>query len=360
MTAALDVLPEGVVLDPLRPLAAPPPRPDWTTLSAGPDTPQDRTVDTGTPQGAAFFRSAPATLVERAVMSALYMAVSELGTTENPPNSNHVKYWGEVYPPANAPGMNWAWCAGFACAMYLRQGCDWRGLVAAPYYCPSIEAWARARGFWKTSAPLAGDLTLYGGSAEAVHIGIHERTTSAGYVAIEGNTSPGTYGSQDDGGGVYRRTRPRSWIRGWVDMRAAVAYYLAADVWDPVDGLARQQELLDWGVPVELDGYNGPETARKWDETMPKIDDVLDAIAELNRKIDDVRADTSAARRAVIADLTDEERVMIGTKAKSVSAGALLRTLARRVTATNSVTGKVNPEAMAEYEADLKDRVSKL
>lgn len=32
MTAALDVLPEGVVLDPLRPLAAPPPRPDWTTL----------------------------------------------------------------------------------------------------------------------------------------------------------------------------------------------------------------------------------------------------------------------------------------------------------------------------------------
>ena len=39
MTAALDVLPEGVVLDPLRPLAAPPPRPDWTTLSAGPDTP---------------------------------------------------------------------------------------------------------------------------------------------------------------------------------------------------------------------------------------------------------------------------------------------------------------------------------
>ena len=60
------------------------------------------------------------------------------------------------------------------------------------------------------------------------------------------------------------------------------------------------------------------------------------------------------------ADLTDEERVVIGTKAKSVSAGALLRTLARRVTATNSVTGKVNPEAMAEYEADLKDRVSKL
>ena len=57
---------------------------------------------------------------------------------------------------------------------------------------------------------------------------------------------------------------------------------------------------------------------------------------------------------------TDEERVVIGTKAKSVSAGALLRTLARRVTATNSVTGKVNPEAMAEYEADLKDRVSKL
>lgn len=356
----LDVLPEGVALDPLRPLDAPPPRPDWATLSAGPDTTQERVVDTGTPQGAAFFVSTPATLVERAVMSALYMAVSEIGTTESPPNSNHIEYWAEVYPPANEPGMNWAWCAGFACAMYKRQGCDWRGLVAAPYYCPSIEAWARARGFWKTSAPLAGDLTLYGGTTESVHIGIHGRTTSAGYVAIEGNTSPGVSGSQDDGGGVYRRTRPRSWIRGWVDMRAVVAHYLAADVWDPVDGFARQAELLDWGVPVELDGYNGPETARKWDETMPKIDDVLDRLAALDRKVDDVRADASAARRAVTADLTPEEQVVVGTKAKAISAGALLRVILRRGTATNAVIGKTNPDAMAAYEADLKDRVSKL
>lgn len=358
-----------VLLDPLRPLDPPPAAPDWSRIDPGPDVHQERRVDTddGPEVSApAFFaaRYPAASLVDRVCYSALYLAAGELGKEpyEVPAGSNHTQYWADVYPPANNPGSSWAWCAGFACWAYKAQGCDWRGLIAAPYYCPSIEGWARARGWWKTSGPLPGDLTLYSfGGSESVHVGIHEKVRSDGlYQAIEGNTSSGNSGSQDDGGGVYRRARSRSQIRGWVDMREVVAYHLGRDVWDPVDGFARQAELLDWGVPVELDGYNGPETARKWDETMPKIDDVLDRLAALDRKVDDVRADASAARRAVTADLTPEEQVVVGTEAKAISAGALLRVILRRGTATNAVIGKTNPDAMAAYEADLKDRVSKL
>ena len=84
--------------------------------------------------------------------SALIDAAAEIGGgKETPPGSNHTTYWAEVYPAANGPGMNWAWCAGFQSALYLRQGCDLRKVVSNPFYCPSIEGWARSRGFWTAS-----------------------------------------------------------------------------------------------------------------------------------------------------------------------------------------------------------------
>ena len=352
-----------VLLDPLRPLDPPPAAPDWSRIDPGPDVHQERRVDTddGLKVSApAFFaaRSPAASLVDRVCYSALYLAAGELGKEpyEVPAGSNHTQYWADVYPPANNPGSSWAWCAGFACWAYKAQGCDWRGLVAAPYYCPSIEGWARARGWWKTSGPLPGDLTLYSfGGSESVHVGIHEKVRSDGlYQAIEGNTSSGNSGSQDDGGGVYRRARSRSQIRGWVDMREVVAYHLGRDVWDPVDGLARQRELADWGIPIDIDGYNGPDTAQKWSDLMSTIDDVLAKLDDLGRKVDAVATTASKVRQAVIPTLTTEEKIVAGTRSDELSAGALLRILLRRASRVNSITGAVNPDAAAQYDANLK------
>lgn len=53
-----------------------------------------------------------------------------------------------------------------------------------------------------------GDLVgLFG---ESTHVGMIEKRVPGGFVCLEGNTSPGNSGSQSNGGGCFRRTRPDS------------------------------------------------------------------------------------------------------------------------------------------------------
>lgn len=293
--------------------------------------------------------------------SALIDAAAEIGGgKETPPGSNHTTYWAEVYPAANGPGMNWAWCAGFQSALYLRQGCDLRKVVSNPFYCPSIEGWARSRGFW-TASPRPGDLVLYGvAGQESPHIGQFERW-SGGYVqAIEGNTSPGTAGSQDDGGGVYRRLRPTSWVHGFVDMRAAIDHYAAAGVWAPVDGLARQREMRDAGIPVEADGLYGPDSQEHWRLYMSEIADLKTTVAELSRAVAALAKIVGEVRRAVTVPLDDRTKVAVGGKpGDEMPIGTLMAPLVRRVTATNTVLGDAYPELDAAYDAAVAAAVER-
>ena len=213
--------------------------------------------------------------------SALVDAAAEIGGgKETPPGSNKTTYWAEVYPEANRLG-GWAWCAGFLTAIYLRQGVDLRRIFSWPYYCPTIEAEARRKGFW-TNTPRPGDLVLYGGAGQpSPHIGIFERW-SGGYVqAIEGNTSPGSAGSQDDGGGVYRRLRPTSWVHGFVDMRKLIDHYAQAGTITPVDGLARQREMRDAGTPIDIDGLYGLDSRTKWSTYMSTLDDLAQQVKDI-------------------------------------------------------------------------------
>lgn len=58
-----------------------------------------------------------------------------------------------------------------------------------------------------------GDLAVFHfGSGGAKHVGIVESVSTSTVTCIEGNTSPGTSGSQDNGGGCWRRTRPLSHV----------------------------------------------------------------------------------------------------------------------------------------------------
>lgn len=133
----------------------------------------------------------------------LEVARSQLGTVESPPNSNHTRY-GVAY------GMDRvAWCAIFQWWCFREAG--EADLIPKTAYTPALASWFRARGRWGTT-PRVGSLVFFNFPGDGLdrisHVGIVEGINATGtIVSLEGNTSPGTSGSQRDGGGVFRRTR---------------------------------------------------------------------------------------------------------------------------------------------------------
>jgi peptidoglycan hydrolase-like protein with peptidoglycan-binding domain len=106
------------------------------------------------------------------------------------------------------------------------------------------------------------------------HVGFVEKVNGDGsIVAIEGNTSGGDSGSQDNGGGVFRRVRARSLIVGF----GRPPYKDGGKVDHPETGFSRRDflELGDKGADVrmwqrhlnavmdtdlDVDGEFGPKT----------------------------------------------------------------------------------------------------
>ena len=150
-------------------------------------------------------------------------AASKVGTVESPAWSNHIFAWTDVAPSLQGE----PWCAGFVTDAWARQGIDLRRWVDNPYYCPSLEAWAKGRHIWHSYGsgydPHPGDLAIMGRSM-ATHVGLAAPAAGnySGYRQIEGNTvAEGAGGSQTNGNGVWVRYRG-SFIRGWVDMHALI------------------------------------------------------------------------------------------------------------------------------------------
>lgn len=180
-------------------------------------------------------------------------AASQIGYVEgggsDGRSGNVTRYWQELYPQWQGQ----PWCGAFV-AWVLRQ----RGVTDYPigipgiFYTPSIVAAAKSKGVWHGDSDLAsikpGDVVLFDfGSGGAVHVGLAEEYLGAGQVrTIEGNTSPTNRGSQNNGGGVYRRTRTAAAILGWVDMSAVLADSSAAKA--EAAGMWRTKRLADHGV----------------------------------------------------------------------------------------------------------------
>jgi hypothetical protein len=106
-----------------------------------------------------------------------------------------------------------AWCMSFVRAMYARAGVKLGGGASVG----NFESWAKAHGNLVTR-PFRGDVVCFdwNGDRWADHVGIVERVLAlrwkgrvfVGWIqTIEGNTSSGARGSQDNGDGVYRRRR---------------------------------------------------------------------------------------------------------------------------------------------------------
>lgn len=142
----------------------------------------------------------------------LAAARAELGVVESSPN------WGpriSQYLAETNISFPAAWCMAFCQYVLEKAGVD-IGYPGA--YVPHGEQWARGAGRW-TQSPTPGDLVVYNldSDPEAEHVGIYLRSMPGGDIeAIEGNTSDGVVGSQDDGDGVYVRRRSRSLVKGYI------------------------------------------------------------------------------------------------------------------------------------------------
>lgn len=100
------------------------------------------------------------------------------------------------------------------CAMFVSWVLSQCGYDFTYAYCPYILRDNSSRAVGKAQAQ-PGDVVLFdwGGDGVPDHVGFVEANRGGYLQTIEGNTSPGSGGSQSNGGGVYRRTRSLSTVR---------------------------------------------------------------------------------------------------------------------------------------------------
>lgn len=135
---------------------------------------------------------------------ALDIARRELGSTESPAGSNRTKY-GQWLGLDGQP-----WCMSFVQWCFDQAGAP---LPCRTGSCSALLRWYRANQPERVAQdPMPGDIVIY----RFGHTGIVESASGSDVTAIEGNTSPGQGGSQDNGGGVFRRTRKRSLAEAYI------------------------------------------------------------------------------------------------------------------------------------------------
>jgi hypothetical protein len=150
---------------------------------------------------------------------ALLRALTQLGEHERGRNN-----WGPmvaVYLRSTGITFPAAWCMAFVHWCFK----PWRDLGGGASVGNFLE-WARSFGYVVTR-PLRGDLGCWelSGDSWPDHVFFVRRVVRLGPLwllrTVEGNTSSGEAGSQDDGGGVYARTRAvrNSKVRGAIFVR---------------------------------------------------------------------------------------------------------------------------------------------
>ena len=133
------------------------------------------------------------------------VAREELGYTESPKDSNMTKY-GSDY------GMNGQpWCVMFLWWCFRQageSGAFFGGGKTAS--CSILLQWYKAMGqVVPVSEAQPGDIVLlnFNGAGTPDHCGLVERKGGVCLYTIEGNTTPGLEGSQDNGGSVAQKMR---------------------------------------------------------------------------------------------------------------------------------------------------------
>jgi hypothetical protein len=132
-----------------------------------------------------------------------------LGVTEAPADSNCQPFSKALGRPCEA------WCADFVAYCAKEVGL---ALPSTSAYTPTMADGFRLAHQW-THDPQPGYIGFVdfpGDNTYGIqHVLIVERVLGTEIQTIEGNTTPGDAGVQDNGGGVYRRVRPMLWIVGY-------------------------------------------------------------------------------------------------------------------------------------------------
>lgn len=129
-------------------------------------------------------------------------AKAELGTVENPPNSNKVKYntW---YYGREVSGAAYPWCCVFIAWLFKAE----QGLCKRTASCSDLYRWFKSRG-QIVIKPAPGDIVFFKWNKNNVnpceHVGIVVSVNGNVINTIEGNTSTT---SNDNGGKVMQRNR---------------------------------------------------------------------------------------------------------------------------------------------------------
>lgn len=136
-------------------------------------------------------------------MKIIDIAAAEIGTKENPPNSNHTKY-GEWFGLDHV-----AWCGIFVSWCYAQAGFPLGKIGFAKGFAGCQTAVAHFRKTGEITAnPQPGDIVFFdwNGDGRYDHTGIFVKSINSKYFeTIEGNTS---FQNQSNGGEVMRRQRP--------------------------------------------------------------------------------------------------------------------------------------------------------
>ena len=134
-----------------------------------------------------------------------------IGIKEYPANSNRTQF-GEAYGFNGVP-----WCCIFQWYLFNKKG------MVVQFYggkktasCTTLMNWAKSKYKFYTTGYQPGDLVFYNfdNKPDADHIGLITEVHNGYIMAIEGNTSPGKRGSQDNGGMVCLKKRSNSLILG--------------------------------------------------------------------------------------------------------------------------------------------------
>lgn len=137
------------------------------------------------------------------------IARAELGVYESPPGSNRVKYWAD-YDPAY---QGQPWCVSFLWWVFQQAGermAFFGGGKTAS--CSMLLRWYKEQGLTVAKKDIQiGDIVIlnFSGTQDTQHCGlVVDKGKLAGtWYTVEGNTTPGEEGSQDDGGCVALKMR---------------------------------------------------------------------------------------------------------------------------------------------------------
>lgn len=136
-------------------------------------------------------------------MSPIEIALKEVGTKENPPESNNVKYNTWIYGKAVADTKlsKYPWCAAFVSWCYDQAGMNLgridvlKGFIGCNAAVNSVSKWGKL-----VTIPQANDVCFFDwqGDGRFDHTGLFKRDLGNGmFESIEGNTS----GTNDSNGG---------------------------------------------------------------------------------------------------------------------------------------------------------------